>query len=332
MRHYFYYISLFTFSLILFTHGAKAQQLKLGANPTFIYPSAVLQLDSKNQGLLLPRVPDTGSISIPNTINYYTPPDGMIIYFTDSVSVTEPYGPHAGVYQRKDGGWQLLTGITSLNGSTASVQAFDTGRAGTDFNIVTNTATGVHTFNLPDADSRIRGAIDTGTQTIGGVKTIDSHYADSSGLAFAQMNASSTVNDNNTGLIGVNASGKVVRADVQRTFSYPTRQLNQVFQVSPNQDAFVSYSLKLNVTAGLLSMNSTGASLQVSLNGLSGWSTISQIFLSNSLTALSLGLNLLAGNISNTQILSGWIPKGYYVQIVTSGTVSYITGQEVTMQ
>lgn len=79
-----------------------AQQLKLGNYPTSINRSAVLQLDSRNQGLLLTRIEDTA------LINFFTPLDGMIIYFTDSQSVAQPYGPHAGVYQRKNGGWRPL--------------------------------------------------------------------------------------------------------------------------------------------------------------------------------------------------------------------------------
>jgi hypothetical protein len=90
------------FSLLSF--NVQAQQLKLGNNPTFINPAAVLQLDSRNQGLLLTRVEDTAAI------NSFTPPDGMIIYFTDS-SATGVYGPNAGVYQRKNGTWIPLWGV-----------------------------------------------------------------------------------------------------------------------------------------------------------------------------------------------------------------------------
>ncbi|MGN6510447.1 MAG: hypothetical protein ACTHLD_13385, partial [Chitinophaga sp.] len=34
-------------------------QLKLGANPASISKSSLLELESANQGILLPRVPDT---------------------------------------------------------------------------------------------------------------------------------------------------------------------------------------------------------------------------------------------------------------------------------
>ena len=51
----------------------------------------------------------------------------------------------------------FTTGITALNGLTAQVQNFSVGTTGTDFNIVSATAT--HTFNLPTASATNRGAL-----------------------------------------------------------------------------------------------------------------------------------------------------------------------------
>lgn len=65
-------------------------------------------------------------------------------------------------------------GITTLNTLTALTQTFQVGTSpggGNDFNIVSSVST--HTFNLPDASATVRGVITSGTQTIGGAKTLN---------------------------------------------------------------------------------------------------------------------------------------------------------------
>lgn len=51
-------------------------QLKVGKNPTSIQKSAILELESDKQGLLLTRIADT------SVMTSLAPPDGMIIYLT----------------------------------------------------------------------------------------------------------------------------------------------------------------------------------------------------------------------------------------------------------
>ena len=62
--------------LILLSQGAFSQQLKLGKNPSTVAKSAVLELESDNQGLLFTRISDT------LLINAMSPPNGMVIYHT----------------------------------------------------------------------------------------------------------------------------------------------------------------------------------------------------------------------------------------------------------
>jgi hypothetical protein len=80
-------------ALLLFGNTAFSQQLKLGVNPYTIQKSALLELNSTNQGLLLARITDTASI------NALTPPDGMVIYFT----------PTKQLMVRSNGAWQAFT-------------------------------------------------------------------------------------------------------------------------------------------------------------------------------------------------------------------------------
>lgn len=61
-------------------------------------------------------------------------------------------------------------GIASINADTTSAQLLTVGTSGSDFAIVNN-GIGGHAFNLPDASDTARGVINTGFQTIPGVKT-----------------------------------------------------------------------------------------------------------------------------------------------------------------
>lgn len=151
MYKYLYYFVL-VYSLTFLSFSGQAQQLKLGNNPTQIEKSAVLELESNNQGLLLTRVPDTGAI---NALN---PPDGMIIYFTD-FKVTVPYGPNAGIYQRKDGKWQRIAQFFTVSGSPGPHEDIEFTRS---YDTVT--------LHLPDATPSVRGVVNDGSQTFGGDK------------------------------------------------------------------------------------------------------------------------------------------------------------------
>jgi len=87
------HISFFTFS-----------QVKIGKNSSVINKSSILELESNNQGLLLPRINDT------LLINSLNPPDGMLLFLIDSLN-------QQNLIIRKNGYWKFLQTnlIDSLN-------------------------------------------------------------------------------------------------------------------------------------------------------------------------------------------------------------------------
>lgn len=153
------YIRLFTLFLYLTPTVLFAQQLKLGDNPSNLQKSALLELESKSQGLLLPRISDTTLATIKAS------PDGMIIFLTLNNSLCI----------RANGAWQKLIpegqAITSMNGSTVPVQTI-TATSNAAPASITTTA-GNHFVNLPDASSSYSGFMGTGIQTFAGDKTFN---------------------------------------------------------------------------------------------------------------------------------------------------------------
>jgi hypothetical protein len=85
--------------IVLCTTEGFSQQLRLGINSAANIKSAVLELQSTNQGLLFTRIADTALI---NTLN---PPDGMVVYFT----------PAKRLLLRANGAWQSLASTTSID-------------------------------------------------------------------------------------------------------------------------------------------------------------------------------------------------------------------------
>lgn len=120
MRHL--YSPSFPFRLLLavfftvFLLKSADAQIKIGTNGATIAPASLLELESANQGLLLPRMSDTVAI---NALN---PPNGMLIYLTRQ--------PAVGLYVRKVTGWEYLTGSLGGNGNFNSMNVTGTITAG----------------------------------------------------------------------------------------------------------------------------------------------------------------------------------------------------------
>ena len=85
--------------MLLISMVVFSQQLKLGKNPYLLNKSAVLELESANQGLLFTRIADTA------LINVQTPPDGMVIFHIPSLQLL----------LRTSGSWKPLTVSSALS-------------------------------------------------------------------------------------------------------------------------------------------------------------------------------------------------------------------------
>ena len=110
---------IFAGGITLASTAANAQ-MKIGDNPSVIEKSAILELNSNRQGLLLPRMANFTAI---DALIGAAPVDGMVVYLTSGVPATE------GVYMRKAGAWVKIASAADalanwgLNGNAATTAA-----------------------------------------------------------------------------------------------------------------------------------------------------------------------------------------------------------------
>ncbi len=116
---------------IVFNAKTAEAQIKIGTNGATIAPSSLLELESANQGLLLPRMADTIAI------NALAPPNGMLIYLTKA--------PAVGLYVRKVTGWEYLTGSLGGAGNFSSLTVSGTVTAGSFTGPLNGNATSANT-------------------------------------------------------------------------------------------------------------------------------------------------------------------------------------------
>ncbi|MBO9730789.1 MAG: hypothetical protein J7623_19270 [Chitinophaga sp.] len=164
-----------------------AQQLKLGTNPSTLKSSALLELESAKQALLITRIADTNQI--------VSPVNGMIIYLTTDNSFRV----------RANNYWNKLipegSAIQSINNDATPAQKIIANYtpAGT-FGFTT--AAGTHTLTIPDAGLTAAGFMNIGAQSFKGLK----NFTD--GLQTANLRV---VNDLSTPtkILGKDGSGDV---------------------------------------------------------------------------------------------------------------------------
>ncbi len=88
-----YYKFLFLFFMLISSQGILYAQnqggMKIGNNPMLINPAAILEIETTNKGILLPRIQDTA------IINVFNPPDGLMVYVIDAQNKQQLYIRHA---------------------------------------------------------------------------------------------------------------------------------------------------------------------------------------------------------------------------------------------
>ncbi len=112
------------------------------------------------------------------------------------------------------------SGISNLNGLTATTQTFATGTSGSDFNISSSSST--HTFNIPYAGAASTGLITTQTQTIAGAKTFSGQTSITDSTAATSTTTGALIINGGVGIAGSIWSGQHIVTNTTTSSSTST--------------------------------------------------------------------------------------------------------------
>ncbi len=210
--------------LLLLYIPVYAQQLKLGDPTTSPIKAALLELNTTNQGLLLPRVTDT------TTAPLNASPDGMIIY----------YKPASSLLIRRNGSWSKLADSTAVSNNQWLLSGNANIDSATKF-LGTSTANPVNfrTGNLNRMIISSTGNVGIGTTTPSSLLHIKTGTANTSGVRLENLTSASAVTAGAGGL-GVDGSGNVVRTAAPPVFYNAAGVISQSIKIwadSVNQPA-----------------------------------------------------------------------------------------------
>ncbi|WP_158266961.1 hypothetical protein [Chitinophaga niastensis] len=184
--------------LLLLFAFMYAQQLKLGDPTTSTIKAALLELNTTNQGLLLPRITDT--TLAPLTAS----PDGMVIYYT----------PASSLLVRRNGSWSKLADSSAVTGNQWLLSGNPTVDSATKF-LGTTTAIpiNIRTNSINRVIVSSTGNVGIGTTTPSTLLHVKTGRANQSGVRLENLTSASTLTTG-AGALGVDASGNVVRTSV----------------------------------------------------------------------------------------------------------------------
>ena len=333
-------------SVFIMNHSI-AQQLfqKVGTNPTIINSSAVLEVESSNKGVLLPRVALTGTVDVTTILS---PTASMLVYNTATAG-TAPNNVTPGYYYWSGAAWtRFTTGTPSadwtLTGNAGSV-------AGTNFMGTTDAVDFVtKTNNIERLRVTSAGDLGIGTTTPAGSLhvvgttpiTFDRFLGSSANLRIRTANGSVTAptaisNTNNIGNLsfaGYNGSGFYEGAKIfaQASENYTSTAggtslmfsttaigtVNALPRVTISPSGFVGIGtttpttkLEINngATAGAIKIvdgsQGDGKVLTSDANGVGTWNSINKFYLKQNCSATSI-VNFVQGSAITLPGLSGF--------------------------
>ena len=267
---------------LLVNQNVFSQQLKLGKNPYSVEKSAVLELVSDNQGLLLPRITDT------TLINVLSPPDGMIIF----------YSPSKQLLIRTNNAWQTLAVnafvVTSLNGNTGAL-TMDTGYISNFYSKVRS----LHTVSSPltyNSATGLLGITQASSSTNGYLSSTDWNTFNNKASSFSTGNLTETgssiltITGGTGSVVGSGTSIQVKQANTSQNGFLSSIDWNTFNNKLSSVDTSNISSFYLKVRSllsggtGISYNNSTGVitnSGVTSLNGNAGALTMDTSYISN---------------------------------------------------
>lgn len=213
-------------------------QLKVGKNPTSIQKSAILELESDKQGLLLPRVADT---SLMTNLN---PPDGMIIYWTAS--------GNEGFYVRHSYKWERM----ATKASSWDILGNALTNAATQFIGSTNNipfvmkANNIEGMRIDNGNVIVKNDLTLGGITGGGATLMDAVIVDGTGKVFKRTLTKAAFSD-----FMINGSA----------------ELNQNFDTDNNTDYKFTHATVTGTTTHTLSIATQDGTKAVGLLTKNDW-------------------------------------------------------------
>ncbi|HEY1164969.1 MAG TPA: hypothetical protein VGE90_07365 [Chitinophaga sp.] len=285
MKSTFY--TLLTVVPILLSLSAAAQQLKLGNNPGTINKSAVLELESSKQGLLLTRITDTTVAPLT------TAPDGMLLFFKGDNSLRI----------RSGNAWKkALTSIDSTDIANFSQKVRGLLSAGSGLTF--NSATGVISMAATGTGSAwaLGGNGVTATQNLGTTTNYDLPFI-TNNTERMRISTSGNVGIGSSSFNNTNPEKLLIDAgsSSSNTAVNVKGSVNSVFQFNI-QNNHGGQSASTNIVATANNGNGSSNYINMGINS-GGYSQATILGSTNAAYLYGTGPDLVIGTASNTRNL-----------------------------